>query len=339
MRRTSLVFITALVVGFTAAEAAHASPPINDGCDSNTVNCLTATNTGTNQAIVANCAGGTNCISVAQTGNGDGVDVTTGYGFASAISGTNTNASDGAGMSGTGVIGVYGSSTASNGYGVEGSSTASDGVYGVATAGSTAGVHGYGGSTSWGVHGEVTGASTAVYGDNTSTSGWSGYFNGNVYAQNCVSVNGDPILGSCSSDARLKKNIRPLTGAVEQLLKLRPVTFEWIDAQTNAGHTSGTKKGFIAQEVEKVIPEWVSTDDRGYKTVNRDDLPVMLVASVQSLKAENDELRERVKALEAGRRPLTSGFGEGGVGVGVGLVLALGAYALSRRRLASAANA
>jgi hypothetical protein len=91
----------------------------------------------------------------------------------------------------------------------------------------------------------------------------------------------------------------------------------------------------IAQEVEKVKPEWVATDDKGFRTLNPKGLDFMLIASVQSLKAENDDLRDRVKALEAGRRPLTSGFGEGGLGVGVGLLLALGVYAASRRRSAS----
>lgn len=77
-------------------------------------------------------------------------------------------------------------------------------------------------------------------------------------------------------------------------------------------------------------PEWVGTDDKGYKNIDMSRLPVLLVGSVQALKAENDELRERVKALEAGRRPLVSGFGEGGVGLG--LMALAGAVIISRRK-------
>jgi hypothetical protein len=39
--------------------------------------------------------------------------------------------------------------------------------------------------------------------------------------------------------------------------------------------------------------------------------------SIQSLTIENDALKDRVSALEAGRRPLISGMGEGGIGFGM----------------------
>ena len=84
-----------------------------------------------------------------------------------------------------------------------------------------------------------------------------------------------------------------------------------------------------------MIPEWVGVDGKGFKTLNLTGMEPMVVESLRTLKAENDELRDRVKALEAGSRPRTAGLGEGGVGVGLGLLLALGAYAVSRRRLAS----
>jgi Chaperone of endosialidase len=63
------------------------------------------------------------------------------------------------------------------------------------------------------------------------------------------------------SDARLKKNIQPLTGAIDQLLQLRGVTYEWKELD-NHGKTAGTKRGFIAQEMERVFPDWVQTDDK-----------------------------------------------------------------------------
>jgi hypothetical protein len=132
------------------------------------------------------------------------------------------------------------------------------------------------------------------------------------------------ISGTCSSDVRLKKDIQSLVGSLDTLTKLRPVTFEWKDPARG----EGTKAGFIAQEVEEVKPDWVAVDDQGFKTINMDRLPVMLVDSVRTLKLQNDLLAERVRELESGRRPLASGidlngvgFGIGGLAIGVGLVL------------------
>jgi hypothetical protein len=90
------------------------------------------------------------------------------------------------------------------------------------------------------------------------------------------------------------------------------------------------QRGFIAQEVEKVMPEWVGVDKEGFKTLNLTGMEPMVVESLRTLKTENDELRERVRALEAGRRPMISGLGEGGIGFGLAVVA--GAVVFVRRR-------
>lgn len=61
---------------------------------------------------------------------------------------------------------------------------------------------------------------------------------------------------SDSSDARLKKNIHPIDGrqALDVLNQLQGVSFEWV----NPGeHSAGTRARLIAQDVEKVFPDWV----------------------------------------------------------------------------------
>jgi len=60
-----------------------------------------------------------------------------------------------------------------------------------------------------------------------------------------------------SSDERLKKNIAPITGALEKIKQLRGVNFEWINPDEH-GNLTGVQGGFLAQDVEKVFPEWVS---------------------------------------------------------------------------------
>src|SRR5205085_1336888 len=66
------------------------------------------------------------------------------------------------------------------------------------------------------------------------------------------------------SDARLKKNIAPLDGALDRLLQLRSVTFEYKDPAATQ-QLPGRRTGFIAQEVEGVFPEWVGEQADGMK--------------------------------------------------------------------------
>jgi len=59
-----------------------------------------------------------------------------------------------------------------------------------------------------------------------------------------------------TSDARLKTNVAPVTGALDKLIQLRGVTYDWINPQLH-GNTAATG-GFIAQEVAAVFPSFVS---------------------------------------------------------------------------------
>jgi hypothetical protein len=107
---------------------------------------------------------------------------------------------------------------------------------------------------------------------------------------------------------------------------LKPVTYEWIDPSRG----TGTQTGFIAQDVEQVRPDWVTTGDDGYKRIHIGNLPTLIVAAVQTISSEDDHLEERIEAMEDGRRPMVSRLGQGWLGAGV---LALGAaLVLTRRR-------
>lgn len=129
--------------------------------------------------------------------------------------------------------------------------------------------------------------------------------------------NGDaakPGGGSWSSfsDARLKRDIKPLTaGTLERLLTLRGHTFEYIEeAIENRFGRPGVQTGFVAQEVKEVFPDWVDADDEGYLYVTERGLSAIMVealrelraekdAAIASLKADNDKLEQRLAQLEA----------------------------------------
>ena len=94
-----------------------------------------------------------------------------------------------------------------------------------------------------------------------------------------------------NSDQRLKKNIEPLSPFLDRLLTLRPVTFEWKNPK-KLGATDGKHIGFIAQEVEKVFPNWVDTDREGFKWLNMEGANAAFVKALQEL-VEKDRARDK----------------------------------------------
>lgn len=93
------------------------------------------------------------------------------------------------------------------------------------------------------------------------------------------------------SDLRYKKDIRPLESSLDKVLQLRGVTYVWDQEKVpGSGYKSGRQIGLIAQEVEKVLPELVHTDTRGYKTLSYDKLAPVLV---EAIKEQQQEMLER----------------------------------------------
>ena len=97
------------------------------------------------------------------------------------------------------------------------------------------------------------------------------------------------------SDQRLKQNIQPLENSLAKVEQLRGVSFEWKDKVQDAG----TQIGMIAQEVETVLPDLVSTDGEGYKSLAYDKMTAVLVEAVKELKAETTVLVETLTELKA----------------------------------------
>jgi hypothetical protein len=103
-----------------------------------------------------------------------------------------------------------------------------------------------------------------------------------------------------SSDYRLKENVQPMTGGLATVSALKPVRYDWISDKSSA-------EGFIAHELQEVIPHAVTgkkdavNEDGSIKPqgVDYSKIVVHLVAAIQELKAQNDELKARVAALEA----------------------------------------
>ena len=92
-----------------------------------------------------------------------------------------------------------------------------------------------------------------------------------------------------SSDARLKENVSTISDALEKVSSLRGVNFTWKD-----GRNEGSlQMGFIAQEVEAVVPEVVHTQDteEALKAVEYQYITALLVEAVKDLSAEVSALK------------------------------------------------
>lgn len=105
-------------------------------------------------------------------------------------------------------------------------------------------------------------------------------------------------IGACS-DARFKEHVETVAGALEKVEQLRGVTFDWKrDEFCDHQFAEGPQVGFIAQEVEKVLPQVVSTGSDGYKSVDYGRLTPVIVEAVKELKDENASLRAEVEELK-----------------------------------------
>ena len=113
------------------------------------------------------------------------------------------------------------------------------------------------------------------------------------------------------SDDRLKTNVRELTNALDKIQKIRGVSFEWNQAGQTAGAAPGDRQiGVLAQEVESTLPELVSTDKDGYKSVDYTKLTAVLIEAVKELKSENSRLQKRLESLEKGIQGQTLALGK-----------------------------
>lgn len=109
-----------------------------------------------------------------------------------------------------------------------------------------------------------------------------------------------------TSDQRLKKNITVIEGALEMILRLNGVYFDWRSEEyPDWNFEQRHDIGVIAQEVEKVFPEAVRTDDKGFKAVAYSKLvpPLIEAAKAVNMKCEMNlvqirELQDKVAELQ-----------------------------------------
>ena len=128
------------------------------------------------------------------------------------------------------------------------------------------------------------------------------------FSTKVVKVNGSQVS---TSDQRFKENIHTLNGSLQKITSIRGVSFTWktndeinkikgikTDSVDNSRLQEGTQLGVIAQEVEKVLPELVYTDEGGFKSVDYIKLTPVLIEAMKEQQAIIDNQQKQIDELK-----------------------------------------
>lgn len=89
------------------------------------------------------------------------------------------------------------------------------------------------------------------------------------------------------SDLTKKTEIQTLESALDQIMELRGVSFKWKE-------TGQKSIGVLAQEVEKVLPEIVSTNQFGEKSVSYGNIIALLIQGIKEMKTDLENIKKRI---------------------------------------------
>ena len=125
------------------------------------------------------------------------------------------------------------------------------------------------------------------------------FFNSSQSSVGAITCTTSATTYGTGSDYRLKENVLPMTGALNKVAQLRPVTFDWISDKT-------ASQGFIAHELQTVVPDAVvgekdAVDADGnpkYQAIDTSFLVATLTAAIQEQQALIIKLQADVAALK-----------------------------------------
>jgi hypothetical protein len=125
--------------------------------------------------------------------------------------------------------------------------------------------------------------------------------NGIITINNLAAAGSRAVLADSSgnlsapvSDISVKENITSIGYGLNEILKMNPVWFDFIDEYKNYGE--GRQNGNIAQEMEAIIPEAVfTTPSTGKMGINYDQLHAIYIKAIQEQQAQIEELKQLIK--------------------------------------------
>ena len=100
------------------------------------------------------------------------------------------------------------------------------------------------------------------------------------------------ITAYYSSDLRLKENINKINEPLKKLNEINGYTFDWIENE-KLHPNKGKDIGIIAQEIENIIPEIVTTRNNGYKAVRYEKIIPLLIECIKEQQKQLDILNNK----------------------------------------------
>jgi hypothetical protein len=104
------------------------------------------------------------------------------------------------------------------------------------------------------------------------------------------------VIAFFGSDSRLKENVTPIVNPIEKISQIGGYTYDWIPMEgihENEGHDVGV----IAQEIEAILPEIVTTRDNGYKAVKYERLVALLIECVKEQQNQIANLENKINKI------------------------------------------
>ena len=108
-----------------------------------------------------------------------------------------------------------------------------------------------------------------------------------------ITCSGD-IIAFSTSDERLKDNIARIDDPLAKVLSISGNTFDWNEKSNKSGHDVGV----IAQEIEEVLPQIVTTRENGYKAVKYEKLVALLIEGIKEQQSQIHSLTLEVENLK-----------------------------------------
>ena len=105
----------------------------------------------------------------------------------------------------------------------------------------------------------------------------------------------DNITAYYSSDISLKDNLRPIENALFKVNQIAGYEFDWNEKSHQIQQDKGHDVGFVAQEVEKVLPEVIQIREDGIKAIAYEKVVPLLVQSIKELTKRVEELEDERK--------------------------------------------
>ncbi|MFM1548125.1 MAG: tail fiber domain-containing protein, partial [Lentisphaeria bacterium] len=154
---------------------------------------------------------------------------------------------------------------------------------------------------------EVLNDNSDIYGSGMIKAAWDVISGHDVYVPNLtnthdLTVRGVPSANQANftviSDRSVKKNVTTINGALDKMMQLSGVEYEYKRPEDYGNFTSA-QMGFVAQDVESVFPEWVGETEDGKKCLTIRGFEALTVESIREQQALIADLRAEVERLKA----------------------------------------